>query len=386
MKISFCSDQNGQIVGRELGSGVAMTLEWSGGVVTRMEQASTSGAGVPWLAPSLLDLQVNGYGGVDYQDPSISVEDLEQSVDRLKRHGCGGSLVTIISDEWGAMLDKLRRLVRFRNANPDLRHFIRGWHLEGPFLSSEEGFRGAHRAEVMRDPDLDLIRDMRSVIGPDLLLVTVAPERKGAIEFIRQCCQQGIQVSLGHSAASAHWVQLAVEAGARGITHFGNGCPQKWERHDNWFWTVVDCQDLYVGLIPDGIHLPKRVFRGMHRALAGRNQVYYTTDAMSAAGAGAGRFPLAGQMFEVGEDQVVRQPGRPNFAGSALSPIDGVMRAQEMLQTSWETVWKRFSEAPAGFMGLDLRLRKGALANFCTVTLADSGSISGVDVYCPSMA
>ena len=339
----------------------------------------------PWLVPSLFDLQVNGYGGVDYQDPSLSADDLERSVNMLKRHGCGGCLVTLISDEWGAMLEKLRRLVRFRSANPDLEAFIRGWHLEGPFLSSEEGFRGAHRAEVMRDPDPELARELRSLVPSDALLLTIAPERDGAIELIRNCREAGISVSLGHSAARAQEVEAAVSAGARGITHFGNGCPQMWERHDNWFWTVVDCRDLYVGLIPDGIHLPDRVFRGMHRALAGRNEVYYTTDAMAAAGAGVGRFPLAGQMLEVGEDQVVRQPGQPNFAGSALRPLDGILRAQRMLGEDWKTLWKRFSEIPAEFLGLNLRLRVGSPASFCRVEEGESGRIARVEIHSPSL-
>ena len=362
-----------------------MRLEWTEGEIVRMDPVADSKPELPWLAPSLIDLQVNGFGGVDYQDPSLSIEDLEQSVDCLKHHGCGGSLVTLISDEWGAILEKLRRLVRFRNSNPELKRFIRGWHIEGPFLSSEEGFRGAHRPEVMRDPGPEVVRELQSVVGSDPLLLTVAPERRGAIELIRQCRAEGIQVSLGHSAASARELGLAVEAGARGITHLGNGCPQQWERHDNWFWTVVDCQGLYVGMIPDGIHLPERVFRGMHRALAGRNEIYYTTDAMAAAGAGVGCFPLAGLMLEVGEDQVVRQPGQPNFAGSALCPIDGVTRAQRMLSAPWERVWNRFSRSPASLMGLDLHLRVGSDARFCAVKLSDSGLIVGVDVYSASL-
>ena len=119
----------------------------------------------------------------------------------------------------------------------------------------------------------------------------------------------------------------------------------------------------------------------MHRALRERNQIYYTTDAMSAAGAGPGRYALAGQVLEVGVDQVVRQPGQPNFAGSALSPLDGISRAMDMTGESWRSIWSRYSAVPAQFMGLDLELKLGAPSRFCLVNVSSDGELEEVVIH-----
>lgn len=368
-------------MGRDGQSGRLIRLEWHDGFVSRMKSEEGDPEAYPWIMPSLLDLQVNGFNGIDFQDASISIEDLERAVSGLKQQGCAGCLVTLITDDWDAMLAKLRRLVSFCEDRADLKQFIVGWHLEGPFLSEKEGFRGAHPAEFMRDPGSQDLHQILGITRSDPVLLTVAPERDGVISLIEQSVESGFRVSLGHTAANGAQLKAAVEAGARGITHFGNGCPQMWERHDNWFWSVVDRTDLFVGLIPDGIHLPAPVFRGMHRALSGRNQIYYTTDAMSAAGVGPGRYALAGQVLEVGVDQVVRQPGKPNFAGSALSPLDGISRAIEMTGESWCSIWSRYSTVPVQFMGLDLGLKLGAPLRFCQVTASKEGGLEEVIVH-----
>jgi N-acetylglucosamine-6-phosphate deacetylase len=141
-------------------------------------------------------------------------------------------------------------------------------------------------------------------------------------------------------------LQRAVRAGATGFTHLGNACPRELDRHDNILWRVFETPELLVSLIPDGIHVAPPLFRLAHRVLD-EQSIYYTTDAMSAAGAPPGRYPLGRLELEVGADQIVRQPGKSNFAGSAVKPIDGVFRAAEMLGQSWRDVWKRFSERPA---------------------------------------
>src|SRR6185503_10764071 len=101
-----------------------------------------------------------------------------------------------------------------------------------------------------------------------------------------------------------------------------NGCPRELDRHDNILIRVCDSEGLTVSLIPDGIHVPPLAFRVLHKALNG--PIYYTTDAMAAAGAGPGHYRIGPTEVEVGDDQIVRQPGKTNFAGSALRPFDGV--------------------------------------------------------------
>ncbi|MCS1409217.1 MAG: N-acetylglucosamine-6-phosphate deacetylase [Verrucomicrobia subdivision 3 bacterium] len=367
IKISLRDSSDGEVIARDWRTNELVRIVWSKGVISSREAGVVGAPDGLWLLPPLIDIQVNGFAGVDFQDPSVTEAEMEKAVAGLKSSACGGCLVTLVTDDWTSLLGKLKQLVALRAENAALREFILGWHLEGPFLSSEEGYRGAHSGEFMIDPHSGHLDAVQAIVGMEPLLMTVAPERRGAIETICEGCCRGIRFSLGHSAAGPPTVAEAIGAGATGITHLGNGCPQMWDRHNNWFWTVVDCKGLYVGLIPDSIHLPAPVFRGMHRALAGRHQVYYTTDAISAAGAPPGRHGFWPHWLEVGGDQVVRQPGRSNFSGSALCPLEGVLRAARMLGEDWQQAWSRFSEVPARHVGMDLNLTVGVPARFCLV-------------------
>jgi N-acetylglucosamine-6-phosphate deacetylase len=178
----------------------------------------------------------------------------------------------------------------------------------------------------------------------------------------------GAKISLGHTNASAHVLRDAVRAGATGFTHLANGCPRELDRHDNILWRVCETPGLTVSFIPDSIHVSPAPFRLLHRLLDARS-IYYTTDSMSAAGAPPGRYKLGRLDVEVGEDQIVRQPGKTNFAGSALRPVRAVFRAAQMLGCSWHECWRRMSEIPARFVGLKNEINVGAPANFCVIEL-----------------
>ena len=130
----------------------------------------------------------------------------------------------------------------------------------------------------------------------------------------------------------------------------------------------LNVRSLTVNLIPDKIHVSPSLFRLVHRTM---DKIFYTTDAMSAAGAGPGKHKLGSMELEVGPDQIVRRPGKTNFAGSALSPIDGVFRAAEMLGVPWQDTWKRMAEAPAQFVGMRNEIAENQPANFCVLEIAD---------------
>jgi N-acetylglucosamine-6-phosphate deacetylase len=137
---------------------------------------------------------------------------------------------------------------------------------------------------------------------------------------------------------------------------------------------------LTVNLIPDQIHVSPTLFRLTHWVLGG-DSIYYTTDAMSAAGMPPGRYPLGKWQLEVGADQIVRQPGKPLFAGSALRPIDGIFRAAQMLNCPWQRVWPRFSEIPASLIGLRNELAVGQPANFCALKVAAENQLLELQTY-----
>jgi N-acetylglucosamine-6-phosphate deacetylase len=276
-------------------------------------------------------------------------------------------------------MERLRRLRDFRKESIELQQAIAGWHIEGPFLSAEPGFCGAHNPALMRDPTAGHIRELRHLTGTDPVLITVAPERAGAIDVIELAVSLGMKVSLGHTNASREVLAASMRAGATGFTHLGNGCPRELDRQDNILWRVLDLPGFMVSLIPDRIHVAPELFRLTHRVL-GSESIYYTSDAMSAAGGPPGRYTLGRLELEVGPDQVVRLPGKPNFAGSALRPIEGVFRAAEMLEEGWQDAWWRSSIAPARFMALGEALQVGGPATFCLVETNERGGLAHLRV------
>ncbi len=354
-------------------------VRWEQGIITHLEPAATAAPKNIWLAPGLVDLQVNGYGGVDFQQDNLSLEELLTATRQLRRAGCTQFLLTLITDEWPKLTARLRHLRALRVQSAELQSAIAGWHIEGPFLSSEPGFHGAHNPALMLDPTPAHIRELRAITGNDPLLLTMAPERTGALKAIALATSLGIRISLGHTDASAEILRQAVEAGATGFTHLGNGCPRELDRHDNILWRVLDTPGLTAGLIPDGIHVSPTLFRLLHRSL-GLDAIYYTTDAMSAAGAAPGRYKLRALEVEVGADQIVRQPGKTNFAGSALRPCDGVFRAAQMLNCSWQEAWERSAQNPAHWMGLSRSFGVGSPADFCLLKFDEENRLSELKV------
>lgn len=366
---------DGEICARHFADGQPVRVRWQNGIITQVEPVDVSAVNDLWVAPSLVDLQVNGFGGVDFQQDGLTLDDLLRAARQLGKAGCARFLLTLITDEWPKLTARLRQLKNLRAQSTELQSAIAGWHIEGPFLSAGPGFHGAHNPKLMLDPTPAHIRELRHITGSDPLLLTIAPERAGALEAITLATSLGIKISLGHTNASAEILRKAIAAGATMFTHLGNGCPRELDRHDNILWRVIETPGLTASLIPDGIHVSEPLFRLLHRAL-NTGAIFYTTDAMAAAGAGPGRYHLGALEVEVGVDEIVRQPGKTNFAGSALRPIDGVFRAAQMLGTSWQEIWPRFSEKPAQLMGFANGLQTGAPANFCLLELGAQGRLA----------
>lgn len=374
-----------EIAARHYASQRPFRLAWHRGRITAFECVAAQAPEDLYLAPALFDPQVNGYAGVDFQQDGLTEDDLLKAGTALRRDGCARFLLTLITDDWRRLRNRLRHLAKVRARCPELAAMIAGWHVEGPFLSATPGFCGAHDPAVMRDPTPEDMADLRRIAGPIPLVVTLAPERAGALGAIRRAVELGIKVSLGHTDARAEVLAAAIRAGATSFTHLGNGCPRELNRHDNILWRVLEsafatesaAHHLCVGLIPDTFHVSPALFRLLHRWLDPEH-VYYTTDAMSAAASPPGRHTLGRLTVEVGADQVVRMPGSAHFAGSALRPCEGVQRAARMLDRPWTEAWRRCSVIPGRWTGVPMELRVGAPATFCLVKIAQGSGVTPV--------
>jgi N-acetylglucosamine-6-phosphate deacetylase len=349
---------------RDRRTGRAARLRTAAGRIVSVDTENTAGTGRPLLLPALVDIQVNGYAGIDFQRDTCTAAELHRAADGLVAAACGRFLLTLITDHWPRLLARLRHYRQLRLASPVLRQRIAGWHLEGPFLNPKPGFHGAHPPECMEAPTAAHWTALKAEVGDEPVLLTIAPEWPGAPAAIRAARAHGFHVWLGHSDATATELAAAVEAGAAGFTHLGNGCPGELHRHDNIIFRVLDETRLRASLIPDGIHVSPVLFRLLHRLLPD-DQIAYTTDAMAAAGAGPGTYDLAGLRVEVGVDGIVRQPGKSNYAGSSLAPLDGIRRAAAMLRRAPHEVWRYFADHPARFVGLGDGLASGDPAEFC---------------------
>lgn len=295
--------------------------------------------------PGLFDFQVNGFAGVDFQSDAMTAADLRRAVDALRADGVGGIFLTLITDAQRALEARFRRIEAMCAADPVIAAVVRGYHLEGPWLRPEPGYCGAHPPELMCAPTLAAFALLQDAAGGRIRLVTLAPEWPGSTDFIAELTARGVHVAIGHSNASATQIDAAIRAGARFCTHLGNGVPGVLPRHDNVIQRLLARDELTACLIPDGIHLPAFVLQNFFRAKpAGR--VLFTTDAMSAAGAPPGIYRLAGLEATVGEDGVVRGPNG-GFAGSSLTPRQGVERVAEMLgidRTAAADHWRRAAD------------------------------------------
>jgi N-acetylglucosamine-6-phosphate deacetylase len=371
---------HGDLCARHYATGLPVRVIWQNGRILSVLGPNQSTPPDLWIAPALVDLQVNGFGGIDFQQDHAPLGELVTASRRLRAAGCGRYLLTLITAEWPQLVARLRHLRELRQRSAELRHAIAGWHVEGPFLSAEPGFCGAHDPALMIDPAPDHLRELREAAGDDLILLTIAPERTNALEAIEQAVSLGMKVSLGHTNAPADLLAEAVRRGASGFTHLGNGCPRELDRHDNILWRVFETRGLRVSLIPDATHVSPALFRLAHRTLE-PDSLYYISDAMAAAGMKPGRYPLGRLELEVGADQIVRLPGKPNFAGSALRPIDGVFRAAKMLGCSWREAWPRFSEVPANWLGLPCGLAAGNPADFCLLTVTPENQLKQLQVF-----
>ena len=294
-----------------------------------------------------VDLQVNGYGGIDFNSDGLSGEALAAVCRLLRKDGVASFLPTVITDDLSSMINRIRRIATAVESNAEIAEMVGGIHVEGPFISPVAGFVGAHPAECVRDATVD--RAMRLIdAGCGLVrLFTLAPEVPGSLEVIQHLTEQKVVVAAGHSDASIEQLRAAIDSGLQMFTHLGNGCPGQMHRHDNIIQRVLSLSDqLKISFIADGHHVPWYALANYLRCVPDDN-IVIVTDAISAAGLGPGRHRLAGQVVEVDHDLAAWAEGREHFAGCATTmPQMAQMLARELgISSEQLDQWMRVNPA-----------------------------------------
>ncbi len=295
------------------------------GAVDPLFTASNDGL---YLAPGWIDLQVNGYAGVDYNSPLTSHEEIARSIDVLHSTGTTRFFPTVITGSRENMLESLRNLARAKAALPG-GDAMEAFHVEGPHICPDDGPRGAHPQIHVRPPDIEEYRTWQEATDGGVRLVTVSPEWPEAPAYVEALVRDGVVVSIGHTKASAEQIQACVGAGATKSTHIGNGAHGVLQRHPNYIWEQLAEDRLTAGFIVDGFHLGAAFLKSALRAKT-TSRALLVTDAVMPAMAPPGLYRIGDIDVEHTPDGRVVLAGGTRLAGSALRMDRAIENVQKM--------------------------------------------------------
>ncbi len=320
--------------GQDAISGERVVVEWDEGDAAfryvDSDLAAASGDDA-WLAPGFIDLQVNGFAGVDFNSPSATHEEIAGAITAIFSTGVTRFFPTVITGEPQTMLGALRNLAAARESLAFGRA-MEAFHVEGPHIAPEDGPRGAHPKQWVRPPDIDEFQRKQEAAEGNIRLVTIAPEWPGTPAFIEQLSRQGVVASIGHTSATPRQIRDAVSAGARMSTHLGNAGANSLPRRDNYLYAQLAEDRLASSFIVDGHHLSDAFLKIALRA-KGIERSILVTDAAPPVMCSPGPYMLGGVEVELRDDERVTVRGGERLAGSALRmhrAISNVMRITDV--------------------------------------------------------
>jgi N-acetylglucosamine-6-phosphate deacetylase len=333
-------------------TGEPIAIETADGLIVSVS-AAPSEQPEHWIAPGMIDLQVNGFAGVDYNSPETSADEISRSIEVQRGAGVTRLLPTVITGSNENMRGSLANLARAKRelANGSS---LWGFHVEGPWISPLDGPRGAHPKEHVRPPTVDEFKQFQDAAEGQVRLVTVAPEIAGSMPVIEHMVDAGVVVSIGHTNASEQDIDDAISAGATMSTHLGNGAHQMIERHSNYITFQMARDELSAGLIVDGIHLPAAFVKVAVRA-KGLDKSILTTDAVAPAGCKPGVYRLGHLEVRLSDDGSVRLSDTGRLAGSALRMDVGLGNLIRFAEISLYEALRMATVNPAGELNMEDR-------------------------------
>ncbi|MCY0880225.1 MAG: amidohydrolase family protein [Firmicutes bacterium] len=334
------------------------------GEVERRRCASPGGFPEWTWIPGLIDIQINGVGDVDFNREDLTPEAVRWAVEALLRRGVTRCCPTVITGPPDRIEAILRVLARACEEDDTVRQAVLGIHLEGPYLSEEDGPRGAHAREWIRDPDWREFERWQAASGRRIRVMTVAPERQGMPDFIEKATASGVTVALGHHAADDAQINAAVQAGARLVTHFGNGAHPVLPRHPNYLWTQLAHPALWLSVIGDGVHLPATVLQVVFRQKPHRTLLVSDLIADPRVSEG-NEWQAIGQRVTVDRRRVSLRESPQLLAGSRTLLSDAVALTGAMIGDRLAAV-EAATLTPAALLGLsrDELMRDGVVCRW----------------------
>lgn len=334
-------------------NGKPVSVKISGDKISKVT-ALKSKSKVPqiYVAPGLIDIQINGYMGVDFADQDLTLEGIRKATRALWKEGVTTYLPTLITADRKSLKNSFSILSQAL-ADVEIGFSIPGFHLEGPFISPEKGFRGAHLEKYIRKPDWNEFAELQQAAKNKIKLITVAPEIEGAVPFIQNCSREGVIVSLGYHNGNAEQIEKAVDAGATLSTHLGNGCANMIDRHNNPIWPQLSEDRLSVTIIADGFHLNKQEVRTFYKA-KGIDRTILVSDALDLAGLEPGEYTRWERTVLLTPD-VVKFPAENVLAGAAAPITTGISNIMKFTGCSLGDAIQMASTNPAKILQLNDR-------------------------------
>lgn len=366
-----------QIEGRRYDTGAAVTVELAEGRIAAIRPKPAGGheSNLPWIGPGLVDLQVNGYGGHEFNEPGLTVETVAAISRAQDACGLAAYCPTATTHGHETLLHTMRTLAAACDSLPDVARRIAGIHLEGPYISPEDGPRGAHPREHVRRPDWDEFCRYQEAAGGRIRIVTLSAEYDESPAFIARAAASGVRVAIGHTAADSYQIRAAVDAGAVFSTHLGNGAHPRIRRHPNYIWDQLADDRLLATLIVDGHHLPASVVKSFVRAKT-PERCLLVSDITGMAGMPPGRYDRTSLgAVEVLEDGKLVVAGQRDLLAGAALPIGvAIPKVMKFAGVDLRTAVDMASIGPARLIGrAPGRLEEQAPADLTLFDLTDDG-------------
>lgn len=342
-------------------SGKGISIDIVDGTIAAIRPAQTTAEA--YLSAGLIDLQVNGFRGLDLNAGEVTANIMLSLCEELLSVGVTTWLPTLITASETVILQTLEAISKSRAGHRLIAEMVPGVHVEGPSISEKDGPRGAHPLAHVRPPSIGEFERWQQASGDLVTMVTLAPELQGSVDYIRALSARGILIALGHTAATPDEIHAATEAGAKLSTHLGNGAAAMLPRHPNFLWAQLADDRLTAGFIADGWHLPADTFRAMLRA-KGMERAILVSDMVALAGMPAGLYeqPVGGTV-EVSPEGRISVAGTPYLAGASLPLSANVVIAAEMACLPLADALVLATQNPGRFVGGRGRLEVGARAD-----------------------
>lgn len=347
--------QSEQMIDVACEDGKIVSVQQAGSFVPDMQAA--------YIAPAFFDLQINGAMGVAFSDINLDKNGIKKVLSVCRLHGISGICPTIITNSHDVLLHGFNTLRKACESDSAIGRAMPCFHLEGPYISNEDGPRGAHLKQHVRNPSFNEFQEYQAASGNRIKLLTLAPELPGAIDFIRQIHLQGVVVAIGHTAACPALIREAIAAGASLSTHLGNGSHAMWPRHENYFLEQIGCDSLSASIITDGHHLPEALIKTIVRVKPLEKQII-TCDASGLAGLPSGKYSMWNQEIEILPSGKVVVPGTPFLAGSGSFTDDCVAHLISLGVVSRAQAIAMATNAPRRLLQLpEIKIEQGGIAN-----------------------